>query len=686
MARRRSARLASVATTPKKEDTGDFEPVVKQAEHTSDHKASKKLRATMSSPAQGPRTPMGATVIKPPMSEMHPSKAHVGTMPAPSSALRLGFTDIKPQNGCAKGSGPFLSTPSKTNMSSSPLAPKSAHKAATNSNQTFGADAQKIMEEIREEAAKIKAGLIAKREQERLEEAQASTRKIAQPKRKSGRFSEVHMAEFKKMDSIANHPSAFRASHDRAATAIESTSKGRKRSQSNANIDTSETPLSITPASTLTLKSTKMSRASGKASKSPAKRAKQSPDDDASTNRPASRDEGKITQPKTPRKDARRTHHAKTPTRLTPIPSSLAHAAFTQSVGLRSILKQSTGQGQALNITEANLIDIPMGDESIDMQGTSLSDRVKSILAKYQDPAQLSQSMGGSKTPGPARTQVELPPAPFTTSGKKLSRRVNFNTAPKLAALTQNSPSVVKTGISGSKAGNFVPYPSLKKATESTSGDAFSYPDLSSVLPLSEKATPTDAIFTDKSSNTETQDAVNVPGTFTFRSDRTISFDSESHKGFGVNKGQASIRRVRPSTASTVNVFPTTKPPMTAAPQGKENVRPQSQKVYDAKAFAHGVSSKKRCRVEDDEQEAEREAAERAVKKKRSAAVPEGDALLAPRLTAARRNPAFKAPTKFIKRSPVKTNSAAGATGQPKKPSTLSVSRLAYLAQPKRRK
>ena len=40
-------------------------------------------------------------------------------------------------------------------------------------------------------------------------------RKKAEPKGKMARFSDVHMSQFKKMDSIANHPSAFRADPSR---------------------------------------------------------------------------------------------------------------------------------------------------------------------------------------------------------------------------------------------------------------------------------------------------------------------------------------------------------------------------------------------------------------------------------------------------------------------------------------
>jgi hypothetical protein len=103
------------------------------------------------------------------------------------------------------------------------------------------------MENVRDEAARIKAQMLAEREeQDRKDDdaeqlfggASATGRKIAKPTGKAGRFSDIHMAEFKKMDSIANHASSFRAQPSFA----QPTSQSLKRSGSRAGLDELERP------------------------------------------------------------------------------------------------------------------------------------------------------------------------------------------------------------------------------------------------------------------------------------------------------------------------------------------------------------------------------------------------------------------------------------------------------------
>jgi hypothetical protein len=102
------------------------------------------------------------------------------------------------------------------------------------------------MESVREDVARIKAQMILERgEQQRKAEAGELTlegRKIAKPKGKAGRYSDAHMAEFKKMDSIAGHPSAFRA-HPGRFTPV---TKSLKRKSSKALLDEQETKPSPT--------------------------------------------------------------------------------------------------------------------------------------------------------------------------------------------------------------------------------------------------------------------------------------------------------------------------------------------------------------------------------------------------------------------------------------------------------
>lgn len=683
----------------------NLESVAERDESSADENTPKRVPdAVVSSPIRPPpQTPSAATIIKPPMSEMHPSKVHPGTMPAPSSALRLGFTDIRSKTTTAPGIGAQQSTPTKSNATSSSF--KSQFAPNTNAaaaDSGLGTDAQRIMTEIRDEAARIKADLVAQREQERLEEAHVNARKIAHPKGKASRYSAVHMADFKKMDSIENHPSAFRATPGRF-TPTAGSAKGIKRSQSKANLNDNESPQIKTPAKAHSFKSTKKVQTPGKDTDLTAKRTKQHVDDDASTNRPVSRDDSNIPRPKTPGKNSRGIPRAKTIANLmSPTNASLARVAPIKTPSApRSILKTPSKISLTLkkSATASNLAarDVGMEDAPAKVQTPSRLDRIKSMFAKHVSatpipkPSAPRPALGASKTPAPARAQHELPPAPLTTPGKKITQRRDFTPVPKHAALAQNSPSPVKMGIPRSKTANgSVNYPSLEMVIEGPAGDAVSYPDLSGARPLPEL--PTKSAHTtsgDAESEDQTAPRSEVPGNFTFRSNQTIRFGSDSPNGFGGHSGQSSIRQVRSSIMPPMpGAFPFTETPRTTGPRGKENMPPYAQQSFDPKAFSHGMSSKKRYRVEDDEEEEQREATERAAKKMKSAAVPEGDALVAPTLASAQKARVIRSPSKIMKKSPIKsiipaaTASAAGGH----KAGSISMSRLAYLAQPKQRK
>lgn len=658
-----------------------------------------------------PKTPSAAAAIKPPMSEMHPSKVHNGTMAAPSSALRLGFTDIKPKANGTPGVGPNQSTPSKANVPSSPFDFQYARNNIIASESTLGPEAQRMMDDIRVQAARIKADLVAQREKEQADEVQVATRKIAQPKGKAGRYSEIHMAEFKKMDSIENHPSAFRANAGRVTPASSTAPKSLKRTQSKANLndnETSQVKTATRMASTKSLKSamksTQKVQTPGKEEDSPSKRAKQHVGDDATSYRPYAQDDSNIPRPKTPGKDSRGIPRAKTLANLmSPTQASLARATVTKTpTAPRSILKTPSrialpSLKKPATVSKFHSTDITMEDAPADeskAQSTSRFDKVKSMFAKHMSGASTSKPgiprpiAGSSKTPAPARTQKELPPVPFTTPGKKLSQRVEFTPAPKHAALAQNSPSPIKTGIPRSKANDLVKYPSLDAVMESTAGDVV-YPDLSAARPLPEPPVvePKTASELEEMPEESAEAPVAVPGTFTFRSDHTIRFGSDSPKGFGAYSGQSSVRQVRPSIMPPMpGAFPRADSPQTATPHGKENVPPYVEQAFGVKAFSHGMSSKKRYRVEDDDAEQQREAVERAAKKMKSASIPEGEALVAPRLAAGRNG--IRSPSKIMKRSPVKSRvpAAVASPAGGKRATGISMSRLAFLAQPKQRK
>ncbi|KAI9672847.1 MAG: hypothetical protein M1831_000283 [Alyxoria varia] len=99
------------------------------------------------------------------------------------------------------------------------------------------------MEEVRLQAARIKGELRTHYEEQERKDDEADTlggRKIAKPKGQIRRFSDVHMAQFRKMDSIANHPSAFRADPSRFSPK----GKSLKRTHSKTDIDKPDSGIS----------------------------------------------------------------------------------------------------------------------------------------------------------------------------------------------------------------------------------------------------------------------------------------------------------------------------------------------------------------------------------------------------------------------------------------------------------
>ncbi|KAL2022548.1 hypothetical protein VTK56DRAFT_5155 [Thermocarpiscus australiensis] len=682
---RRSARLASLSKAPI-QSAGTPTPTlssVAEQDDRAENGGAQNADAVVSSPAQVPKTPGGSSSVKPPMEEMHPSKVHPSMGP-PSSGLRLGFTDIKPTGNRGDGLPAVAqTTPSRVTVPSSPFTFRYTRPAASDLN--LGPEAQRMMDELREEAAKIKADLVAKRDAEMKEEEKVGTRKIAQAKGKAGRFSAVHLAEFKKMDSIENHPSAFRAQPGRM-TPLKA---GVKRSQSKANLDEPETVRSKQPTPASTVARTRP-RAVAEEPTPNFKRARQHVDEDASSKRPVSRDGSSIPAPKSQGYGVRRSK-SKLASLMTPTKASLARAAMatasvkTPSQGslLRSPSKV-TLSSLPRSSTTSTLPNFSLVPETEPAQSAQIKspksrfDRVKEMLRGAKANMTMTKSAlplptaSVSATPAPAPTEKHALPVPSTTPARKLSRRVAFTPEIQRVAQAQNTPTAAKCGTSEAKPRQIfgeVHYPSLDAImTEQNAEGGVCYPDLSARRPLPEPPAKL---------STGTLPEPPVPGEFTFRSDKTISFASAS-KSFGSSPGQASVRAVRPSIPPTENMpgsFPTSVP---SSGPDKENEAPRSVFL----ALPHGMAYKKRHRVSTDEEEAEQEEAERAAKKRKREEVPEGDALLAPRLAEnSAKRPLSSSPTKV----PIPSR-VPGTPTPMKKKAGISLSRLNMLARPKLRK
>jgi hypothetical protein len=187
------------------------------------------------------------TLPRPAHTDMNPKSAHRTTTNPPDTGFRLGFTDISTKDRRSIASvqnSPTKSWP-RQNLSQNLTSPSFEFKFATES--TLSDEAQKLMENVRGEAARIKAQMLVEREEQDRKDNDAEQlfgrvsvtgRKIAKPTGKAGRFSDIHMAEFKKMDSIANHASSFRAQPGSA----QPTTQSLKRSGSRAGLDELERP------------------------------------------------------------------------------------------------------------------------------------------------------------------------------------------------------------------------------------------------------------------------------------------------------------------------------------------------------------------------------------------------------------------------------------------------------------
>ncbi|KAK2861350.1 hypothetical protein FQN49_004292 [Arthroderma sp. PD_2] len=203
-----------------------------------------------------PKTPDNHSAVKPSIGEMHPSKVQKSTTKQPDTGLQLGFRPIQDSSKNPAQSVPsIINTPSKGRVSNADELGKMSFDFKFSCGESqLSQEAKKLMESLREEAARIKSKMVieqnAQKRKDEEAEAQPTIRKIAKPKGIAGRYSSAHMAQFRKMDSIAGHPSAFRARVEPSGT---SPTKSLKRKSSKAQLGEPEkdipTKTRITPAS-----------------------------------------------------------------------------------------------------------------------------------------------------------------------------------------------------------------------------------------------------------------------------------------------------------------------------------------------------------------------------------------------------------------------------------------------------
>lgn len=190
------------------------------AQTPSGRSTSSKLLAAVSAM----HTPTNRTPIKPSGDEMHPALHHASTAKPLDEARWLGFQSLGAHTAPPKAAGVAPGTPSKTPA----VASKSNAHALESSPSSFrfqfkspfskATGASKLGELSPTTRGLLKEPVVGATPGRAIFGANEFTskaditpaRKKAEPKGKVARFSDVHMEQFKKMDSVANHPSAWR--------------------------------------------------------------------------------------------------------------------------------------------------------------------------------------------------------------------------------------------------------------------------------------------------------------------------------------------------------------------------------------------------------------------------------------------------------------------------------------------
>ncbi|EKG17230.1 hypothetical protein MPH_05520 [Macrophomina phaseolina MS6] len=362
-------------------------------------------------------------------------------------------------------------------------------------------EAKKLMEESRKEAEKLRAQMAANPEKFGFEKTEDIARRMATPKSKTGRYSAAHMAEFKKMDSIANHPSASRANHNR----LQPATAALKRSPSKAELDKPEQSngkLTRTKPRTSTIR-----RAEEDGKASPAKRVKHNKEEIASDTRRVGDNAGgkkPIVQ-----------RSAVAARSSTGIPRSLSHlttptkASLARSQSVKTLKKTSFIPTLARS-PSAQALQTPSKTPSF-MDGLRKASKtvsrlpsMKSILRSpvrhySNDPAKIAAGTHVTSPPDLNKTLLDLP------ATAPVQKRVVFSESTLARTEQEDAANVRASSEVPQQAPSEVPYPKLP------------------------------ALSPARRSTMEV-------GDFTFRSDRTIKFSS-SIKG-------PTIRHVRNSGAS----------------------------------------------------------------------------------------------------------------------------------------
>lgn len=456
-------------------------------------------------------------------------------------------------------------------------------------------DAQKIMEESRAEAAKIRAQLaslptVPDNEPEEHTEI-VNGRKIAKAKGKAGRFSDVHMQGFKKMDSIAGHASAWRVDPNRktpgpVTQALKrSPSKaeldkplptpGLKRSPSKAGLNKPVAHALQRSPSKPTLRKVEsnpfLTRSPSKlglnAHAAPveerpqpsAKRVKHFREEDAGIARPKE-SESPVSSTVTPRRQTQGLVRSKSgllrpgfSSAMSPTKSSMARIQSPQkaTTQIPALVRSDTNR----NLRQAAASGLPRSKSMRDLNGSFTPHSAAppvSVTAPGPSPskiaylplkspvrgpelqdASMTSSPASGSTPKRIKSILRTPNRRYTRDPLKIAAGTHLATPPSKSELYPNVPAtepVVKRVDFTNSTKDKAERDAAKAA--SVEPESVAYPDLPTTKDINRRTTMA-AMPT-------------VPGAFTFRSDREISFGSPK---------TSTIRQVRTSDAGLPPAF-----------------------------------------------------------------------------------------------------------------------------------
>ncbi|KAL9639938.1 MAG: hypothetical protein Q9164_000607 [Protoblastenia rupestris] len=602
-----------------------------------------------------PKTPKTASRELPSEGEKHPSKPHQSLAKA---SVSRGSLSAHPANSLPRSPSKIAiavgshHTPAKAKTSvpqnmTSPTFDFSFERPESD----LSAEGQKIMDSVREEAAKIKAQMVEERSKQEHKDGEVDQlygvggRQIRKATGKSGRFSDVHKQEFRKLDSIANHVSTWK--HTPHGTA----SSPLKRSPSKAGLDemSKSLPRSNSFKKFCNIATDRLENTA------PGKRAKRLHDEDTSSARPSSRDttsghEGSQTTPAKVHPISGLPSVMATPTK-----ASLARSASAKSFKT-SMIPSLTRSASTKTLTSPIAPKTEGSNKRIG-SWSKFSGSMKSILHRSQpkfsnDPSKVA---AGTHLPlHAAKLDVDkdlpsLPSLPDTPTIK----RVNFTSSTKSRhelATASNTASASKIPKMHTNQGQN--YVAVTSNVAPLANEKVSYPDLDASSNITTRS---------RSPELSTSPSAG-PENFTFRADKTITFEPI---GFTSPNGTFTIRQVQPSGIHT-----------------------SMPGTFDAEmpAIPHGMYNKKRKHVSSDEDD-ETENVDPQIMK---VDVQGQDGLDGQPNTKKQRVTGPSLPTKAMqaRASPSKrrmTATGIGGSRAPKK-GGLTLSRLNLLAKPKQRR